>query len=201
MSPIIENLSEQLASQSFFDWGATIGAIIYLYLISRENPWGWFWGIVGCGFWAYAAWFQYQLYIDSLLQIFYIVISFWGIWLWLHGGDEKRKLPITRLSPNEHLLVIVGGTLGSLVTGWLFDRYTGAAAPYWDAFTTVFSIITTFMVMYKKLDNWIYWLIIDAIYVGLYWSRGGYLFALLFLIYLIIVVQGYFNWRKLYAKS
>lgn len=201
MTEILSIISEQIAGQTIFDWGSVIGALIYLILISRENPLGWFFGIIGCAFWAYAAFYQYQLYIDSGLQVFYILISFWGIYKWLYGGADKSELPISQLKWSEHAFIIGIGTVLSIVTGWLFSNYTEAAAPYWDAFTTVFSVITTIMVIFKKIDNWIYWFLIDSVYVVLYWSRGGYLFALLFIIYLIIVVRGYFNWKRMYQKQ
>ena len=84
------------------------------------------------------------------------------------------------------------------LVGYFFDEYTAAAATYLDAFTTVFSVIITFMVIQKKLENWLYWLVVDSVYVYLYASRGGYLFALLFLVYLVIVVMGWIRWRKEY---
>ncbi|MCB0703794.1 MAG: nicotinamide mononucleotide transporter [Saprospiraceae bacterium] len=198
---IFEHILQQVQAQSFFDWGAVVCAILYLYLISLENPWGWGWGIISCAFWAYAAYFQYDLYVDAILQLFYIVISFWGVYQWLKGEKDQEKLMISWLRTRDHIWLISTGLLASLIGGWLFETYTQAAAPYWDAFTTVFSIITTFLVIYKKIDNWIYWLLIDSVYVGLYWSRGGYLFSVLFLVYLFIVVKGYFSWRVLYKQQ
>ncbi len=180
---------------------ATITAIIYLVLAARENIWCWFFGIISCSFWAWSAYFLYNLQIDALLQIFYVVISFWGLYQWKFGSQEKKDLPITQLSLGEHAATIVGGLLLSGIVGWLYANYTSAAATYLDAFTTVFSVLITFMVIYKKLENWLYWIVIDAVYVYLYWTRGGYLFSILFIAYIVIAIFGWVKWKNKYKKG
>jgi nicotinamide mononucleotide transporter len=197
----METFYEQIASQRISEWAAVLGAILYLLLAARGNPWCWVWGAISCAFWAYAAFALYGLYIDGILQIFYIGISIYGIYEWKYGGENRRELPVTRLKPRDHLWIWGGGLTLSWLTGALFAEYTAAAATYLDAFTTVFSVIVTFMVVRKKLENWAYWFLIDSVYVYLYWSRGGYLIALLFAVYLVIVVFGYLSWRKAYFKG
>ena len=180
---------------------STLTAIIYLVLAAKENVWCWFFGIISCSFWAWAAYFLYNLQIDSLLQVFYVAISFWGLYQWKFGSQAKNKLPITKLSVAEHATIIGGGLVLSAIVGWLYAHYTTAAATYIDAFTTVFSILITFMVIYKKLDNWLYWIVIDGVYVYLYWTRGGYLFSILFVAYIIIAFLGWLEWQKKYKKG
>ena len=190
------SLFEQIAAQRFSEWAAVTGAILYLVLATRGNPWCWFWGIISCIFWAYAAFALYGLYIDGALQLFYIAISILGIYEWKYGGKDHQELPISRLTWKQHIWIWTGGLALSWVLGAFFAAYTTAAATYLDAFTTVFSVIITFMVIRKKLENWVYWFLIDSVYVYLYWSRGGYLIALLFVVYLVIVVFGYFAWKN-----
>jgi len=196
MTTIIESIQQTLNALHWTEIGAVIFAIAYLILAARENVWCWFWGILSCVLWAYSAYFLYELYVDALLQIFYIIISFLGLYQWLYGSAEKKALSITWLSLREHVIIITVGLVLTFIVGYFFDEYTQAAATYWDAFTTVFSVMITFMVIQKKIDNWLYWLVVDSVYVFLYWSRGGYLFALLFVAYLVIVVLGFLQWRR-----
>ncbi len=196
MTEILNSIQTTAANLHWTEIGAVVFAIAYLVLAARENVWCWFWGILSCTLWAYAAFFLYDLYVDALLQVFYIIISFLGLYQWLYGSAEQKALPITWLSRREHFLVVVVGLLATLFVGYFFDEYTPAAATYWDAFTTVFSVMITFMVIQKKIDNWLYWLVVDTVYVFLYWSRGGYLFALLFVAYLVIVALGFFQWQQ-----
>lgn len=201
LSTIYSALVEQISALHYAEIISVVTAIFYLILAARENVWCWFFGIISCTFWAWAAFSLYDLYIDSLLQVFYVVISFWGIYSWKFGGKAKTELPITKLSLQEHGTIIGAGLVLSGLFGWLFAEYTSAASTYPDALTTVFSVLTTFMVIRKKLENWFYWLVIDSIYVWLYWSRGGYLFSLLFVVYLIIVVKGYLDWKEKYEAE
>jgi len=201
MTEILDSIGTTAATLHWSEIGAVIFAIAYLILAARENVWCWFWGILSCGLWAYAAFFLYDLYVDALLQIFYIIISFLGLYQWLYGSSEKKALPITWLTWREHFWVISVGIIASLLVGYFFDEYTPAAATYWDAFTTVFSIMITFMVIQKKIDNWLYWLVVDTVYVFLYWSRGGYLFAVLFVVYLVIVMLGFLRWRQQWQQK
>ncbi|MBK8490747.1 MAG: nicotinamide mononucleotide transporter [Saprospirales bacterium] len=195
------SLLNQIAAQHFSEWAAVIGAILYLLLATKGNPWCWVWGIISCAFWAYAAFALYGLYIDGALQLFYIAISVLGIYRWKYGGKDHQELPISRLHWKQHIWIWTGGLALSWALGAFFEAYTAAAATYLDAFTTVFSVIITFMVIQKKLENWGYWFLIDSVYVYLYWSRRGFLIALLFVTYLVIVVFGYFSWRKSYLNA
>ncbi len=78
----------------------------------------------------------------------------------------------------------------------MLTAYSQAALPYIDSFTTWGAIVTTWMVTRKILENWIYWFVIDAVSVYLYVSRGLFLTAVLFLIYLVLIVIGYRTWRR-----
>lgn len=196
MNEILNTISEAASAMHWTEVFSVLFGIIYLILAARQNALCWWFGIAGCLLWAWAAFNLYDLYVDTLLQIFYVVISFVGIYQWKYGSKDKTELPITYLTLKEHILVVVGGLILTAIVGFLFDNYTAAAASYLDTFTTVFSVIITFMVIQKKMDNWAYWFVIDSVYVYLYWTRGGYLFALLFVVYLFIVVAGYFSWKR-----
>ncbi len=192
-----EILREQLLALHWAEAGAVVFAVVYLVLASRNDIRCWIWGGVSCALWAWAAFFLYKLYVDAVLQLFYVAMSVWGWYSWKQGEDDTRQRPITRMRRHQHLAVIFGGSLLTLLVGHFFARYTDAAVPYLDAFTTVFSVIITFLVIYRKLENWLYWLVIDSVYVYQYGSRGGYLFALLFVVYLVLAVRGYGKWRAL----
>jgi nicotinamide mononucleotide transporter len=179
----------------------TVTAIIYLLLAARENVWCWFFGIISCAFFAWANYYLYNLQIDFWLQIFYVAISFWGLYQWKFGSQEKKELPITKLSLNEHLGTIGGGLLLSGIVGWLYANYSSTSEPYLDAFTTLFSIFTTFMVIHKKLENWLYWIVVDMAYVYLFWIKEVYLFSVLFAVYVIIASLGWIEWQNKYKKG
>jgi nicotinamide mononucleotide transporter len=191
----------EAAALSWVDWAVTITAIIYVVLAARENVWGWAWGIVSCALWAYASFAFYDLWLDALLQLFYVAMGFAGLYRWKFGNKHQEILPITRMWWVHHLHVVLIGGLMAFFFGYFFDEYTPAAATYLDAFTTVFSVITTFILVQKKLENWLYWVVVDATYAYLYFSRGAYLFALLMVAYTIIAAFAFFDWRRRMLKT
>lgn len=189
-------IATEAAALSWVDWVATITAIFYVVLAAQERIWCWFWGIISCSLWAYASFVFYDLWMDALLQLFYVAMGFVGLYRWKFGNSSQQTLPVTRMWWIHHVHIILVGGIMAFFFGYFFDEYTPAAATYLDAFTTIFSIITTFLLIQKKLENWLYWVIIDATYAYLYFSRGAYLFAFLMVIYVIIAALAYRRWWK-----
>jgi len=175
---------------------AVVFGLIYVILAARENVWCWFWGILSSALWAYVTYFQFDLMADGLLNLFYVVMGFVGLYQWKYGGEKSTQASISTLSLNKHLGIIVVGCFLTLLFGYFFATYTSAAATYLDSFTTVFAVVATVLTVRKVLENWLYWIVVDALYVYLYITRGGYLFALLFIVYIIIAIIGFVNWRK-----
>jgi len=192
----MENLITGIQAMSAVEWIATITALFYVGLAAKESVWCWFFGIISCTIWAYITFTSYNLYLDAGLNVFYVLMGFWGIYQWQYGSSQKAELPISRMTQSQHARILVVGAVLGLLFGYFFDTYTPAAATYLDAFTTVFAIIATFLVVQKKLENWWYWVVIDAVYVYLYITRGAYLFAVVYLVYTVIAVFGYFSWKK-----
>ena len=94
-------------------------------------------------------------------------------------------------------MILLGlGILGTVTLGTAFDQFTDADIPYWDAFTSSFSVVGTYMQARKHLQNWLLWLVIDAVYIGVYWYKGLNAFALLSIIYLGLAAYGYWKWRN-----
>lgn len=198
---MLQDIYKEALALSWVDWTATVTALVYVVLAARENSWCWFWGIISCSLWAYASFVFYQLYLDALLQLFYVAMAVVGIYQWRYGGKAGEEAPIRRLRAGEQAaLLAVGGAL-SYLFGYFFDNYTPAAATYWDAATTVFSVLATILLVRKLLDNWAYWVVIDAVYVGLYLSRGAYLFALLMLLYTLIAAFALAAWWRAYQLA
>lgn len=195
MLKLIEGIVQQALALGWVDWTVTITALVYVFLAARQRISAWWWGIVSCGLWAYASFAFYQLYLDALLQLFYVGMGFVGLYQWRYG-KQGRELPVSRMKQSDQLIVLIAGTTLAIPFGYFFDNYTQAAATYWDAFTTVFAVLATILLVQKKLENWLYWVVIDAIYVGLYASRGAFLFSVVMIVYVIIAGRAFYSWRR-----
>ncbi len=187
-----------------WEGAAVVFAIVYLLLAVRENVWCWFFAFVSTAI--YTVLFRdVSLLMDSALNVYYMAMAVFGWYQWTHGGpgvgSEPHTLPIRSMTRRLHILIIVSILLLSAASGYLLSEYSRAAWPYVDSFTTWASVITTYLVTRKYLQNWLYWILIDAVSVPLYIERGLGPTALLFAIYIIIAVIGYFKWRKHYLHS
>ena len=198
---MLSTLLNELAQLHWLDYLALIAGILYVIFAAKEKMICWFFGAVSSLSIAYAVFFFYQLYSDAILQVFYFIMALVGIWNWKRGNGKGEDLAVSKMAFRDHLTLIVSSLLLAIPLAWYFSQKTEAALPVIDAVTTTFSIMTTFLVIGKKLENWLYWIIIDIAYVFIYSYKGAYLFALLMIVYTVIAVLGYFEWRKSYKRE
>ena len=194
--PFIHSCLQSFQYMPPIDWIILITGLLYVILAARENISCWIWGIISCSLWAYSSFVNYQLYADGILQVFYVAMGIWGYYTWKYGGVRKSELKISKWPYKKHIIFILTGIIFGLLFGYFFDEYTPAAATYLDSVTTIFAIGATFMQVRKLLENWIYWIFINAAYIYLYTSREAYLFSVIMTIYLFIAIYAYFEWKK-----
>ncbi len=200
MIDIWENIRQAAFSQGPIEWMAVFFSIIYVILAAKENVWCWLFGFVSVILYFYI-FLQVRLFSDASLQLFYAGMSVYGWISWRRNtGDAEVKLNITTWPPHYHWFILAIGIVVSLLWG-MFWSFFGAALPYIDAFTTIFAVITTFMVAQKILENWLYWIVIDIVCIAVYMNREMYLTAFLFFIYVIIAVIGWRTWLLDYRRG
>ena len=179
----------------FLEIFAVSSAISYLILAAKEDVRCWYAALFSSLLYMYIM-YSAGLIMESFLQIFYICMAIYGWYIWSSKINVEQELKIRSWKMQYHLYTITIVTLLAIITGFFLERYTQAALPFLDAFTTWGAIITTYMVAKKIIENWIYWFVIDSISIYLFISRELYLTSLLFFIYLIIIIFGYRSWMK-----
>ena len=180
-----------------FNWSiiecvAVFFSILYIILAAKENIWCWGAGAISASLYIYIC-YSAQLYPETGLQFFYLLMAIYGYYHW---NKNDSTLQIQQWTITKHLLILLIGALLTFLMGFYFTIYTNAAMPLVDSFTTVFSVFATYMVTKKVLGNWLYWIVIDAVSVYLYFSRDLHLTSLLFIVYTVIAIFGYFSWLK-----
>ena len=178
-----------------------IFSILYLIFCIQQNILLWPLGIASALLYM-VVFYQSKFYADMGLNGYYVVISIYGWLLWRKGSAEGgSKLHVSRLG-KRHALILLGFTAAAFAgIGLILDRYTDSPVPYWDAFTTAVSFTATWMLARKILENWILWIIVDAVSMGLYLYRGLYPTLFLFAIYTTMAVIGYLKWSRTYKSS
>ena len=178
---------------------AVILAVIYLFLAIKENSLCWYFVFLSAAIYIWIL-IDSSLYMASLLNVYYALMSIYGLYQWRKGGDKKLGLPIKCLSSSHHIFIVISVISLSLIIGYFLESYTDSKLPYLDSFAALSSIVTTVMVARKILENWLYWIAIDAVSIYLYLSQDLYQTAILFVLYMLLAVMGYYEWRKRYLS-
>jgi nicotinamide mononucleotide transporter len=175
---------------------AVAAGLANIYLTVRQNIWCWPVGVVMVSLYIYI-FFQAKLYSDAGLNVFFLVMQFYGWYQWTRGPVEhSRSLSaVTRLSRRGWIVTMGGILAGTVALGSSMHHYTDAALPYPDAFTTLLSVFAQFLMTRKVLDNWTLWIVADIVYIGVYSIKSLYWTAGLYVVFLGLCVQGYREWR------
>ena len=177
-----------------------VTGLLYLFLLMKENISCWLFGIISslCGIFLFIV---ARLYSEAILYTYYVFMGIYGWIHWYRGGSDTAKLPISEWKPVVHGLIIISGSFLAYTFGYFWTKYTDAAKPLIDAFTSVFSFIATYMEARKVLSGWIYWIVINAVSTWLYYNRGIKIYAVLMAVYTILSVYGWIGWRKKYRAQ
>jgi nicotinamide mononucleotide transporter len=196
---VINTIAHQLLQNSLLELLAVVFAVAYLVLAVRENSLCWYAAGISTLIFLFIFW-NVKLYMESGLQIYYLAMAFYGWYQWRDAQTETVSLRVSKWRAKQHIVALVLIAALTFVTGSLLHSGTDANMPYLDSFTTWASVVTTFMVARKILENWLYWLVIDSVSIYLYLDRELYFTSLLFAIYIVIIFFGWFAWNRSYRQ-
>jgi nicotinamide mononucleotide transporter len=182
------------------EWIAAILSAVSVYLSARENIWSWPTAIVSVAMYAFV-FFRAGLYSDAGLQGFFFAISVYGWYEWLHGGENRTRLHVSRATPKVWAVSAVVGVAFWIVLGFLTSKLQGVSLPFLDSALTTLSIVAQIMMTRKILENWILWIIADIVYVPMYVFKGLYPTAGLYAVFLVLAVMGLVQWRRSYQRE
>ncbi|MCT4602527.1 MAG: nicotinamide riboside transporter PnuC [Marinifilum sp.] len=192
MNWIVDNIVEIIG---------TISGLIFLYLEIKQNKWLWPVGLLTSVMYIYV-FFVAKLYADMSLQFYYVFISIYGWILWSRGKkQEEKKLPVIRLHLNLSLKLVAASIGIYALIAYILVNFTDGSVPYWDAFTTALSIVATWMLARKILEQWLVWIVVNSVSLGLYIYKDLNFTAVLFFFYTTMAVVGYLQWKKDMLRS
>jgi len=181
-------------------WGDIAGfatGIVNVWLASRANIWNFHFGTLNAAILG-LVFVQQRLFADASLQIVFIVLNLRGLRQWRAGQEVTENAPVYRTTRRELAIMIVA--IGCLVPVlWYVLGLMKGSAPLIDALVTALSIGAQWLLNRRVLENWLWWIVVDLISIPLYVSRGLPLIAALYVVFLLICVQGYVQWRRLVA--
>jgi nicotinamide mononucleotide transporter len=193
---------------SYLEFFGVVFGLVAVWLSARANIWSWPIGIVNVTL-AFFLYYQIQLYPDMFLQVFFFVTNVLGWIRWANPkpGEEDRRneLKVTYMKRSALLLVCAGGLAGTVVLGSLASRLhewfpsvfpLPSSYPYADSFIMMMSIATTFLMIQKKVECWIIWIVIDVVATYLYFIKGVKFLSFEYLVFTILATFGLVNWIR-----
>jgi nicotinamide mononucleotide transporter len=175
-------------------WGFITGAAC-VWLQVKENAWNWPLGIANNILYI-IVFFRSGLFADTGLQIVFIIISIYGWWAWLRGGEQHTHLKVSSTSATQALVLALLTVAGTAAIWWLLHAYTPSQVPWWDSITTALSLTATYMLSRKMLENWVLWNVANVIYMGLYIYKHLYLTTILYAVFFGMCTAGFIRWRR-----
>ena len=187
--------------QKTFEIIALKTGITCVVLQILEKISAWIFGIISVTLLAFV-FFDSRLYSDFLLHMIFLVLNFYGWWNWSKKRTGKSEAaPVLELNLTNWMLYLAIVISVTPLWGYLMNRWFGADLAYLDAFTTVGSLVAQFLLARKYLENWIFWIVVDVVAIGVYVYKDLYFVAVLFFVYLILSIIGYVTWKKMLTAN
>ena len=181
---------------NWIELAGSVLSIIYLYLSIKQRVSLWIFGFL-CSLLYVVVFFQSKFYADMSLQFYYLGVSAFGWISWKAGKPKNRKeLPVKRTTPLSGAIILVIALVLYFLYYFILSEYTDSPLPKADAFTTALSIVATWMLARKMIEHWWLWIIVDSVSAGLYFYKALYPTAILFVIYTVMAIIGYRQWKK-----
>lgn len=179
--------------------GALIG-LVYIFLEYKANFWLWPVGILMSLFYV-VIFFNGKFYADAAVNLYYIGANVYGLTVWLRHRFRQKGVVEDLLSISKCPRKIIAVCLFVSVLLWVLiyvvlHFFTDSVVPVGDAFTTALSIVAMWLLAHKYIEQWLFWIVVEVVSVSLYIWKGLYPTAILYGVYTVVAVLGYFNWRK-----
>ncbi len=192
-------VEEWLKQQTPLEISGVVTGLICVYLAAKNNILNWPFAIVSVIIYIFI-FFESKLYADMGLQVYFLVMNIYGWYFWGKHAKTASKTPVSRIKPSEVMISVFAIIAFTAIIGFLLRKNTDAAFPFIDSFCTACSIVAQVFLARKVLENWLIWIFVDIIYVGVYLSKNLDITAAMYAIYIIIALMGYVQWRRDWMK-
>ena len=178
----------------------TILGLAYILLEYKASIWMWLVGFLMQAL-GIVLYYQKGPYADCGMEFYYLSMTVYGYWRWVHGGKTSKELPIR---PFPRRLILPWLALMTAIWGiiyWLLVTFTNSNVPLADSFTTALSLVGIWALAHKYLEQWLIWIAVDIVTCILYFYKDLPFKASLYALYVIIAVFGFFKWKQLMKEQ
>ena len=196
---ILLSIADWFKSQNLLETSGVITGILCVYLAAKNNILNWPTAIVSVIIYIFI-FLEAKLYADMGLQVYFLVMNVYGWYFWSRRSKDE-KVPVSSITPKEIILSIIGISVFTVALGFFLYKGTDASFPFIDSFCTACSLVAQIFLARKVMENWLIWIFVDIIYVGVYIAKDLHLTAGMYALYVYIAAMGYLEWRKEYRLS
>lgn len=199
MMQFIHALQQWWQQQSLLEIIGVITGLLCVYLAAVNNIWNWPLAIISVTIYI-VIFYDTHLFADMGLQVYFLIMNIYGWYYWSKKAGDEKKIPIAVITRREIIYSVIAIIVFTFILGSLL-KYTPASYPYIDSFCTACSLVAQLFLARKVLENWLIWIFVDIVYVGVYIFKGLHLTAIMYAIYVGIALLGYLDWKKDYKKQ
>jgi nicotinamide mononucleotide transporter len=196
---IIHALQEWWQHQTWLEIIGVITGLLCVYLAAKNNILNWPFAIISVGIYIFI-FFESRLYADMGLQFYFMAMNIYGWYYWSHKPANEKKTPVQLITRKELILSAIAIVVFTVFLGSVL-KYTPASYPYIDSFCAACSLVAQVFLARKVLENWLIWVFVDTIYVGVYIFKHLDLTAAMYAVYIGIAIMGYIDWKREYKKQ
>ena len=196
---LAEAISDWLKSQNLLETSGVITGILCVYLAAKNRIWSWPFAIISVIIYIFIFW-NSKLYADMGLQVYFLMMNFYGWYFWSQR-NKNEKTPVSSITAREVIFSIIGIIGFTVGLGFFLYKGTDASFPFLDSFCTACSIVAQVFLARKVMENWLIWIFVDVIYVGVYMIKDLHLTAGMYALYIYIAAMGYIEWRREFLQT
>ena len=190
-------MSEYFTFYNIIEFLGAVFSIVYSLLLMREKSIGWLFGIAS-SLLGIILFIESKIYAQAIISVYYAGIGIYG-WLYWKKAEQRNE-HIHKWKPQQHVLYITIFVVFSLLSSYAFENYTDSQNPYLDSFVTVFGFLASIKEARKILTSWMYWFMINSFSVMLYYNQQLDFYSAIMVLYALICIPGYLNWKKIYEQ-
>lgn len=198
---------------SYLEFFGTVFTVLCVWFTTRAKVISWPLGIIGTTLYLFL-FYQIRLYSDLLEQTYFLISGFIGWWVWYrvgtHGRSEAAAATVGWNSTRTNIAYALGVALCTVMLTWVISHVhlwlpglfsQPADFPLLDSFTTVLSFAAQWLLVRKKIESWVLWMLVDVIAIGLYWFKDVRFISLEYVLFLFLAAMGFWKWIKMNRAS
>ncbi|MBC7525200.1 MAG: nicotinamide mononucleotide transporter [Flavobacterium sp.] len=181
---------------------AILFGLLSVWYAKKDNIWVFPTGIINTVIYVYLL-YKWSLLGDMMINFYYVLMSIYGWYCWTRKKNDLIEFPISRISNYEKklcILIFLATVLFVVAVYIFFDKFTHWTS-YVDTFVTGIFFVGMWLMARRKIENWILWIIGDVISIPMYFVKGYSFTSIQYLIFTIIAIYGYLEWKKTLSKN